>query len=99
MAPKDTIEAHSVRLTPEQKSALTRLGLHTLKDLLYHLPVRHIDSGNASPIELAQDGERATLYGRVVKTGTKKSFRGHVPMGEATIEDPSGTMSRTRSGT
>ena len=91
MRPNDLIEAHG-RLTPEQKVALTRLGLRTLKDLIYHLPVRHIDSGSASPIELAQDGERATLYGQVKKTGTKKSFRGHVPMGEATIEDPSGTM-------
>ena len=88
----DQIEKHSPRMSVEQKSALARLGLSTVRDLLYHFPVRHIDSGSASPIELAQDGERMTLYGQVKKSGTKKSFRGHVPMGEATIEDPSGTM-------
>ncbi len=91
MKPEGTIAQHS-RLTNEQQEALKRLHLITLRDLLYHLPVRHIDSGSASPILLAQDGERATLYGQVKKTATKKSFRGHVPMGEATIEDPSGTM-------
>ena len=91
MKPEDLITEHS-RLTPEQAVALKKLGLHSQRDLLYHLPVRHIDSGSASPILLAQDGERATLYGQVKKTATKKSFRGHVPMGEATIEDPSGTM-------
>ena len=91
MLPNDSIEKHS-RLSIEQNAALKRLGLITLRDLLYHYPVRHIDSGSASAIELAQDGERATLYGQVKKTGTKKSFRGHVPMGEATIEDPSGVM-------
>lgn len=91
MSPEDLIEKHS-RLTIEQKKALARLGLFTLRDLLYHFPVRHINGGSASPIELAQDGERMTLYGQVKKSGTKKSFRSKVPMGEATIEDPSGTM-------
>ncbi len=90
--PSDLIEKHSPRMSPEQKSALHRLELHTIRDLLYHFPVRHIDSGSASPIELAEDGERMTLYGQVKKSGTKKSFHGKVPMGEATIEDPSGTM-------
>lgn len=90
--PDDPIEKHSPRMTLDQKGALKRLGISTVRDLLYHFPVRHIDSGSASPIELAQDGERMTLYGQVKKSGTKKSFRGHVPMGEATIEDPSGTM-------
>jgi ATP-dependent DNA helicase RecG len=84
--------AKHLRLTRDHAQALERLGIRSLRDLLYHFPVRHIDSGSASPIELAQDGERMTLYGQVKKSGTKKSFRGHVPMGEATIEDPSGTM-------
>ena len=92
ISPGDTIEMYSPRMSPDQKGALQRLGLLTVRDLLYHFPVRHVDSGSSSPIELAQDGERMTLYGQVKKTGTKKSFRGKVPMGEATIEDPSGTM-------
>ncbi len=89
--PDDPIE-HYGRIAAEQKQALSRLGIATVRDLLYHLPTRHVSSGERSAIELAEDGERATLYGQVRKTGTKKSFRGRVPMGEATIEDPSGTM-------
>ena len=80
------------RITEEQLKALSRLGLSTIRDLLYHFPVRHIDAGKASAIEMASDGERTTLYGQVEKTGVKKSFRGHVPMGEATLTDPSGKM-------
>ena len=80
------------RITPEQTKALGRLGIATLRDLLYHFPVRHMDAGKSSPIELAQDGERATFYGQVEKTGTKKSFHGKVPMGEATIRDQSGKI-------
>ena len=88
----DTPVATLGRITPEQMKALERLGLLTVRDLLYHFPLRHIDAGKSSPIELATDGERMTLYGQVEKTGTKKSFRGHVPMGEATLRDPSGKM-------
>ncbi|KKU78570.1 MAG: ATP-dependent DNA helicase RecG [Parcubacteria group bacterium GW2011_GWA2_47_7] len=91
MQPDDLITAH-FRLVDAQKKALARLSLITLCDLLYHLPTRHIDAGKSSPIELAEDGERVTLYGQIEKTGTKKSFRGHVPMGEATMRDKTGKM-------
>ena len=91
MNPNDLITEH-FRLVDTQKKALDRLRLSTLLDLLYHLPVRHIDAGKSSVIELAEDGERVTLYGQIEKTGTKKSFRGGVPMGEATMRDKTGRM-------
>ncbi len=80
------------RVTKEQEAALKRLGILTISDLLYHFPVRHIDAGKSSAIELAEEGERATLYGQVEKTGTKKSFRSKVPMGEAIMRDQSGRV-------
>lgn len=91
MYPSDLITKH-FRLVDAQKKALTKLGLLTLRDLLYHLPTRHIDAGKSSAIELAEDGERVTLYGQIEKTGTKKSFHGHVPMGEAVLRDKTGKM-------
>jgi len=91
MLPNDLITSH-FRLVEAQKKALAKLELITIRDLLYHLPVRHIDAGKSSPIELAQDGERVTLYGQIEKTGTKKSFRGRMPMGEATMRDKTGKM-------
>lgn len=88
---EDLVRTH-FRITEAQQHALKRLGIISIRDLLYHFPARHIDAGKVSPIELAEDGERLTLYGQVEKTGTKKSFRGRVPMGEATIRDASGRM-------
>ncbi|MEK7118771.1 MAG: ATP-dependent DNA helicase RecG, partial [Patescibacteria group bacterium] len=84
--------AKHFRLAPSQLLALKKLGLATARDLLYHFPVRHIDSGKYSAIELAVDGERGTFCGQVEKTGTKKSFHGKVPMGEATLRDKTGRM-------
>ncbi len=78
------------RIAPEQKKALQKMGIHTIRDILYHFPARHIDAGKSSSIELATDGERATFYGQIEKTGAKKSFRSRVPMGEATMRDTSG---------
>lgn len=91
MRPDDLVVKH-FRLAPSQLSALKKLGLATIRDLLYHFPVRHTDAGKYSAIELAADGERATFCGQVEKTGTKKSFRGKVPMGEATLRDKTGRM-------
>src|SRR3989344_4543056 len=91
ISPQDPLALH-FRLAPTQLAALKKLGVTTIRDLLYHFPTRHIDAGQSSPIDLAQDGERATLYGQVEKTATKKSFRSRVPMGEATIRDASGRM-------
>ncbi|OGZ17199.1 MAG: hypothetical protein A2494_03215 [Candidatus Lloydbacteria bacterium RIFOXYC12_FULL_46_25] len=91
MKADDAVRSH-FRITDTQEKALARLGIFSIRDLLYHFPARHVDAGKASPIELAADGERLTLYGQVEKTSTKKSFRGKVPMGEATIRDASGQM-------
>ena len=90
-AMNDPLATH-FRLMPPQKSALKKLGIETIRDLLYHFPVRHIDAGQSSSVETAIPGERATLYGQVEKTGTKKSFRGRVPMGEATLRDVTGKI-------
>ncbi len=87
----DPIAMHG-RISADTEKGLERLGIETVRDLLYHFPTRHVDAGASSPIELAQDGERMTLYGQVESSGTKKSFRGKVPMGEATIRDASGKM-------
>lgn len=80
------------RLSPNQSAALKRLGIISVRDLLYHFPTRYVDAGKLSSINSAQNGERVTVYGQVQKIGTKKSFRTRVPMGEATIRDPSGSI-------
>ena len=87
----DLVSKH-FRTVDTQKKALERLGILTIENLLYHFPVRHVDAGKSSPIELAEDGERVSVYGQIEKTGTKKSFRSRVPMGEATLRDQTGKM-------
>lgn len=91
MLPSDLVEKH-FRLLPAQKTALKKLGITTVRDLLYHFPSRHTDAGGIATILGASNGDHVTIYGKVARLTTKKSFRGGVPMAEATIKDATGTM-------
>lgn len=78
------------RLNDPQRKALKRLGLETVRDLLYWSPARYSDISQVKLIRDIEPGETVTIYGRIRNPKTKKSFRGRVPMGEATIEDVQG---------
>ncbi len=91
MLPSDELTSH-FRTTEDQKKALARLGLRTVRDMLYYFPVRYT---NVSEIKLIRDvvpGDTVTLYGRIGKLKTKKAFKSKMPMGEAVLEDSSGTI-------
>ena len=80
------------RILEPQRKALARLGLVTVKDMLFYFPVRYT---NVSEIKLIRDagiGDTVTLYGRISKLKVKKAFKSKIPMGEAVLEDSSGTI-------
>jgi len=80
------------RIGEKQQKALGRLKIETVKDILYYFPVRYGDVSQAKYIEDLISGEQAAVFGTVKKIGTKKSFRGKIPMAEAIIEDETGTI-------
>ena len=47
-------------------TSFARLGLHTVGELLYHLPFRYARRGELLPIEQVREGEDVTVIGRVV---------------------------------
>ena len=60
--------------------------------MLFYFPVRYT---NVSEIKLIRDagiGDTVTLYGRISKLKVKKAFKSKMPMGEAVLEDSSGTI-------
>ena len=80
------------RLNAEQFKALKKLGLQTIRDLLYYFPVRYGDVVEARTIASLQNGESAAVYGKVSALKTKKAFRRKIAMSEATIEDDTGKI-------
>lgn len=91
MQPNDPISQH-FRLDQKTKTALSRLKLSTIRDLLYYFPSRYSDISNLRKISELGDGEIATIYGKISKIKIKKSFKTKVPMAEGTLEDENGKI-------
>ena len=72
--------------------ALARIGLRTVKDLLLFIPNRYTDSRENLPISHAVIGASLTLYGRMESVKVARSFRGHVPMTTASLNDGNGKI-------
>ncbi len=78
------------RLRPDQEKALLRLGISSLRDLLYHFPSRYADVSRVKAISELIPGETATIVAKVVRAETKKAWKKKIPMAEAYLEDTSG---------
>src|SRR3989344_8356600 len=88
----NTIETIFTRLRPEQKRALRKLGIHTIRDLLYHFPARYESSGDVGTTAGVSAGAEVTLYGTVRKPDIRKTWKSRRPIAEAYLEDASGKI-------
>ncbi|MEY2641120.1 MAG: ATP-dependent helicase RecG, ATP-dependent helicase RecG [Candidatus Parcubacteria bacterium] len=74
------------------KKALARLGLKTVRDLLYHFPARYGDTATATSIETLAAGDEASIYGYITKLDTGKTLRGRMAKATATLKDDTGSI-------
>jgi len=91
MNPNDPIDS-LLRLTSVQRAGLKRLGLATVRDLLYHFPNRYESAADMRTVSDSQKDEVATLYGKFSKLEMKRSWKTKVPMAEGTFSDGTGSM-------
>ena len=71
---------------PRVAERLARLGLHTLQDLWFHLPLRYEDRTTTVPIRQLQAGMRAQVEGRI--DAVERGFR-YRPVLRVAISDAS----------
>ncbi len=80
----------------EQRAALKVLGLHTIRDFLYHFPKKYNESSEAVQIQTAIDNPseagETTVFGQISNLKIGKTFKGKLPMATATLTDDSGTV-------
>jgi ATP-dependent DNA helicase RecG len=81
-----------IRLKDTTATGLKKLGIHTIADLLAHLPTRYADSSTFASIANLSDGQEATIRAKLIKLTAKKGWKSNMPMTEGVVEDVSGTL-------
>lgn len=80
------------RLIDPQKAALKKLGIITVRDLLYHFPARYGDTSEMRNISSLKHGETAVVFGKISRLKTSKGFRSKIAMADGYVEDESGKI-------
>ncbi len=80
------------RLTAQQKAALKKLGIATVRDLLWHFPTRYDEGGSETSVSALSLGMDATIIGTLEKLETKKSWKRRVPVSEGYVRDQTGRV-------
>src|SRR3989344_3787893 len=71
---------------------LKKLGIKTVKDLLWHFPARYDDYSRIMPIADLQPDERVNVQGTVMKISVRRIFPRRMTIIEALVEDDTGTI-------
>ncbi len=79
---------------PKRSERLNRLGVHTIRGLLYFLPRRYDDYSRLVPINRLEYGEEVTIIARVEKAYTRKT-RGGGTIFKAVLSDGTGSVEVT----
>jgi len=87
----DSLSSH-FRILEPQKKGLKKLGVTSIKDLLYYFPARYSDSGEVTSIASLAKGEKAVIFGRISGLKMSKAWRKKIPMAEASLEDATGKI-------
>ncbi|MCS7281814.1 MAG: ATP-dependent DNA helicase RecG [Anaerolineae bacterium] len=78
----------------KQAERLARLGIRTVRDILYFFPRRYDDYSNLKPINRLEYGEEVTVVARVWEAGKRESRSG-MPIFKAILTDGTGFIEAT----
>lgn len=81
-----------IRLKDDTRIGLIRLGIKTVRDLLWHFPTRYADLSQFVSVQGLTDGTSATIRGTVKSLIAKKGWKSKIPMTEGVVEDVSGSI-------
>ena len=80
------------RLLPRQKSALAKLRIASLEELLRHFPSRYESGGTPARTSALAPGQKVTLFGVVTRLKAKKLWRSKRNATTGIFEDASGKV-------
>jgi len=80
------------RLSPRQKMALGKLGLKTIRDLLFYFPSRYENFSERKNIINLTEGDKTTVFGEVLEASLGKTWRKKMAVSEISIGDNTGII-------
>ncbi len=87
----DPLTQH-LRLSSAHESALSRLGVNTVRDLIFYFPFRYDISGDETQVAGLEAGSEVSLIGTLEKMETKKSWQRRIPVSEGFLRDQTGRI-------
>ncbi|MFO7675957.1 MAG: ATP-dependent DNA helicase RecG [bacterium] len=58
---------------PKRAALLAKVGIRTVRDLLFHVPRRYVDRSTTAPIGRLAAGDEVTVFGRVLAVGARRT--------------------------
>jgi len=83
------------RVGPQTQKKMQRLGIKTVRDLIFHFPNRYEDFSNITPISKAGVGETVCIKGKVLEIKTIRTWKRRMFITQAVIEDETGAIKVT----
>lgn len=80
------------RVGPSYQKKLKKLGIKTIKDLIFHFPHRYEDFSNLIKISQAKIGEKVCIRGRILTIENTKTWRKRMILTQAIVEDETGKI-------
>ncbi len=77
---------------PRNVPRLNRLGIKTVKDLLWHFPVRYEDYTETVSIDQVEPGQKVNIQGEVLKISSRRIFPRRMSVTNAIVGDSSGAI-------
>lgn len=75
-----------------QPEKLEKLGIRTVRDMLFHFPFRYEDYSEVTPIANVTEGENLTVIGELIDVETKKTWKKKMTITEGYVRDNSETI-------
>ncbi|XOB46816.1 MAG: ATP-dependent DNA helicase RecG [Candidatus Nealsonbacteria bacterium] len=80
------------RIGPQYQKKLKKLGIKTVRDLLFHFPHRYEDFSTLTPISEVKIGGTVCIQGKILEIKNTITWKRRMAITEAIVEDDSGAI-------
>jgi len=80
------------RIGPVYRKKLRRMGIKTIRDLVFHFPFRYDDFSKITPISKIKTGEIQCVQGEILEIETKQTWKRRMFLTQAILKDATGAV-------